>query len=91
MENPQLHRQLLVLQKNTHEEGGYVMALNNKFVNVALENMPKHMGIRKEVLVTGGDKHDGFRRSFYLKTKPIDQEYTNSAKSTKKKPTKREI
>ena len=45
------------------------MALNNKFVNVALENMPKHMGIRKEVLVTGGDKHDGFRRSFLSKNK----------------------
>lgn len=45
------------------------MALNNKFVNVAPENMPKHMGIRKEVLVTGGDKHDRFCRSFLSKNK----------------------
>jgi hypothetical protein len=43
------------------------MALNNKFVNVAPENMPKHMGIRKEVLVAGGGKHDGFCRSFLSK------------------------
>ena len=43
------------------------MALNNKLINVAPENMPKFMGVRKEVLVTGGDKHDRFCRSFLSK------------------------
>lgn len=61
------------------------MALNNKLINVAPENMPKFMGIRKEVLVTGGDKHDGFRRSFLSKNKTNRSRIYKFGKINKKK------